>query len=284
MTQIPIRSAALIRASLSHSTMHRPWLGTTTTGCRSTSLIRTDRSTRFSTPTAVDVPDRPATSFFGATLTFAEIKDRSDRLAAALGAARRSPRATASASCCPTARSTSSRRSPILRHGAVIVNINPSYTAREVLTVATDSGIRILITLDALAPLALAVKDAHRDRAHHHHLARRVLGTGADRAPRVAGTDRSPILGDARAGRVPRGDRARRSRGAAVHGRHHRHAEGRDADAPQHLRERRADRGVHVSQRDARRGAVPARHSVLSHLRVHRRDDDGRSGSAPCRS
>ena len=32
----------------------------------------------------VDVPDRPATSFFGATLTFEEIKDRSDRLAVAL--------------------------------------------------------------------------------------------------------------------------------------------------------------------------------------------------------
>ena len=47
----------------------------------------------------------------------------------------------------------------ILRLGAVVVNINPSYTAREVLTVATDSGIRVLITLDALAPLVLAVKD-----------------------------------------------------------------------------------------------------------------------------
>ena len=32
---------------------------------------------------AVDVPDRPATAFFGATLTYAELKNRSDRLAAA---------------------------------------------------------------------------------------------------------------------------------------------------------------------------------------------------------
>jgi long-chain acyl-CoA synthetase len=47
----------------------------------------------------------------------------------------------------------------ILRHGAIVVNINPSYTAREVLTVLKDSGLRILITLDALAPLALGVKD-----------------------------------------------------------------------------------------------------------------------------
>src|SRR5262249_56552742 len=47
----------------------------------------------------------------------------------------------------------------ILRLGGVVVNINPSYTAREVLNVVTDSGPKILITLDALAPLALAAKD-----------------------------------------------------------------------------------------------------------------------------
>src|SRR5262249_57618943 len=46
----------------------------------------------------------------------------------------------------------------ILRLGGVVVNINPSYTAREVLNVALDSGIRMLITLDALAPLALGIK------------------------------------------------------------------------------------------------------------------------------
>jgi acyl-CoA synthetase (AMP-forming)/AMP-acid ligase II len=33
---------------------------------------------------AVDFPDSPATAFFGATLTFAEIKARSDRFANAL--------------------------------------------------------------------------------------------------------------------------------------------------------------------------------------------------------
>ena len=48
----------------------------------------------------------------------------------------------------------------ILRLGAVVVNINPIYTAREVLTVATDSGIRMLVTLDQLAPLALGIRAA----------------------------------------------------------------------------------------------------------------------------
>src|SRR5207245_735793 len=41
----------------------------------------------------------------------------------------------------------------VLRLGAVVVNINPSYTAREVLTVLTDSGARVVVTLDLLAPL-----------------------------------------------------------------------------------------------------------------------------------
>ena len=39
---------------------------------------------------AIDVPDRPATAFLGATLTFQEVKDRSDRLAT------RSPSSSAS--------------------------------------------------------------------------------------------------------------------------------------------------------------------------------------------
>ena len=47
----------------------------------------------------------------------------------------------------------------ILRLGATVVNVNPIYTQREVLVVAKDSGMRALITLDALAPLALAVRD-----------------------------------------------------------------------------------------------------------------------------
>src|SRR5262249_7518005 len=42
----------------------------------------------------------------------------------------------------------------ILRLGAVIVNINPSYTEREFLVIASDSTPRVLITLDALAPMA----------------------------------------------------------------------------------------------------------------------------------
>ena len=41
----------------------------------------------------------------------------------------------------------------ILRLGAVVVNVNPSYTARELLIILADSTPRVIITLDALVPL-----------------------------------------------------------------------------------------------------------------------------------
>ena len=46
----------------------------------------------------------------------------------------------------------------VLRLGAVVVNVNPTYTAREVLTLATDSGMRAMVTLDVLAPLVLEIR------------------------------------------------------------------------------------------------------------------------------
>jgi long-chain acyl-CoA synthetase len=50
----------------------------------------------------------------------------------------------------------------LLRLGAIVVNINPIYTAREVLGVANDSGIRALLTLDALTPLVGAIRNETR--------------------------------------------------------------------------------------------------------------------------
>lgn len=107
--------------------------------------------------TAIEVPDRPATVFLGATLTFGELKDRSDRLATALTRLGmvRGDRIGIMLPNCPQY---TMAAFAILRIGAVVVNINPTYTVREVLVVAGDSGIRALVTLDALAPLALEVK------------------------------------------------------------------------------------------------------------------------------
>jgi long-chain acyl-CoA synthetase len=107
---------------------------------------------------AIEVPDRPATSFCGATLTFQDLKDRSDRLATALGrdGMTKGDRVGIMLPNCPQYIMATFA---ILRHGAIVVNINPSYTARELLIVATDSGIRFLMTLDGLAPLVLGIKD-----------------------------------------------------------------------------------------------------------------------------
>jgi long-chain acyl-CoA synthetase len=107
--------------------------------------------------TAVDIPDRPATAFLGATLTFGEVKVRADRLAAALARLGivKGDRVGIMLPNCPQY---VVGAFAILRLGAIIVNINPAYTAREVLTVTGDSGMRALITLDVLAPLALGAR------------------------------------------------------------------------------------------------------------------------------
>ena len=107
---------------------------------------------------AVDVPDRPATSFFGATLSYAELKNRSDRLAAAFDGMGlvKGDRVGIMLPNCPQYLIAAFA---VLRHGAIVVNINPTYTARELTSVAVDSGMRFLVVLDALAPLALAIKN-----------------------------------------------------------------------------------------------------------------------------
>jgi len=46
----------------------------------------------------------------------------------------------------------------VLRLGAIVVNINPSYTAREAQVIAADSKVRIVITVDAIAPLLQEIK------------------------------------------------------------------------------------------------------------------------------
>jgi long-chain acyl-CoA synthetase len=106
----------------------------------------------------IDVPERPATAFFGATLTFQDLKNRSDRLATALAGfgIAKGDRIGIMLPNCPQYIIAAFA---VLRHGAVVVNINPTYTAREVLSVANDSGLRILVVLDVLAPLVAGIRD-----------------------------------------------------------------------------------------------------------------------------
>ena len=108
--------------------------------------------------TAVEVPDRPATAFLGAHLTFGQIKEQTDKFATALArlGIRRKDRVGIMLPNCPQYIVAAFA---VLRLGATIVNVNPLYTPREVLVVAQDSGMRALLTLDALVPVTLAVRD-----------------------------------------------------------------------------------------------------------------------------
>ena len=107
--------------------------------------------------TAVHRPDRKATHFLGAELTYLDLKQRSDALAASLAGLGivKGDRVGIMLPNCPQYIIASFA---ILKLGAVVVNINPSYTPREFLVVANDATPRIVITLDALAPLVLGVR------------------------------------------------------------------------------------------------------------------------------
>ena len=107
--------------------------------------------------TAVEMPNGHATQFLGAAMTFREIKARTDRLAKALArlGVVKGDRVGIMLPNCPQYIISSFA---ILRLGAVVVNINPIYTARELLDVAVDSGAKVLITLDRLAALASEIR------------------------------------------------------------------------------------------------------------------------------
>jgi len=102
---------------------------------------------------ASDVPDRPATSFLGKSTTYAEIKDRSDRFATAL-ARRGIVKGDRVGIMLPNCPQYLVAVFGILRLGAIVVNVNPLYTPREVAVVAQDSGMKALVVLDMLAPVA----------------------------------------------------------------------------------------------------------------------------------
>ena len=106
---------------------------------------------------AIDLPDRAATAFLGAEMSFRQIKQQSDALAVALVrlGISKGDRVGIMLPNCPQYMICAFA---VLRVGAIVVNVNPTYTAREVLTVANDSGMRALIALDALSPLALEAR------------------------------------------------------------------------------------------------------------------------------
>ncbi len=101
--------------------------------------------------------EKTATAFLGAELSYYEIKQQTDKLAAALSQLGivKGDRVGIMLPNCPQYIIS---LFAILRLGAIVVNINPIYTPREVELVATDSGMRAIIAFDLVAPIVVGVK------------------------------------------------------------------------------------------------------------------------------
>ena len=98
-----------------------------------------------------------ALSFLGNDLTFAQVKELADRLATSLnrlGIVKGDRVGIMLPNCPQYVMSVFA----VLRLGATVVNINPAYTPPEVEHLVRDSGIRMLITLDRLAPVAVPLR------------------------------------------------------------------------------------------------------------------------------
>jgi long-chain acyl-CoA synthetase len=106
---------------------------------------------------AAEGRDLPATTFLGADLSFGELKDHADRLATALvrHGIVKGDRVGIMLPNCPQYLI---GVFAVLRLGAIVVNINPAYAAPEVEHLVRDSGIRMLLTLDRLAPAVAALQ------------------------------------------------------------------------------------------------------------------------------
>jgi long-chain acyl-CoA synthetase len=152
---------------------------------------------------AVERPDKSATQFLGAQLTFHELKQRADGLAVSLtkmGIAK-GDRVGIMLPNCPQYIIASFA---IFRLGAILVNINPSYTSREALVIAVDSGVRAVITLDALTPLIQSIQAQTAITSIIVTSLAEYAGAAAP-APRVAGaTTFSDLLTPVAAADLPR--------------------------------------------------------------------------------
>jgi long-chain acyl-CoA synthetase len=101
--------------------------------------------------------DRPAMAFMGAQFTYRQIKNHVDRFATALSGLgiSKGDRVGIMLPNCPQYQVSFFA---IVRLGAIVTNVNPIYTPREVEMITKDSGMRAIIALDMLAPNVLSLR------------------------------------------------------------------------------------------------------------------------------
>jgi long-chain acyl-CoA synthetase len=106
---------------------------------------------------AAEGGDLPALTFLGRDVTFLELKQHADRLATAFAAhgVVKGDRVGIMLPNCPQY---AMAVFAVLRLGAIVVNLNPAYTAPEIEHLVRDSGIRVLLTLDRLAAVAAGLR------------------------------------------------------------------------------------------------------------------------------
>ena len=134
---------------------HRPWLAHYDPWVPATLEYPDGPLTDILDTTAAAVPGRIALQFAGAAITYADLKAQADRCAVAFArlGVRKGDRIGLMLPNCPQYVLAAFAA---LRLGAVIVNINPSFTARELDVVLADATPHLLITLDTLIPVVRA--------------------------------------------------------------------------------------------------------------------------------
>src|SRR3984893_18194445 len=135
---------------------------------------------------ATQFGERPATVFLDAKLSFGELKELADKLATALSrlGIGKGDRVGIMLPNCPQYLVSFFA---IVRLGAIVTNVNPIYTPREVELVAKDSCMRAMITLDVLAETVLGVQ-AQGQIEHIITTGIEEYSTGGQAAPAPAGT------------------------------------------------------------------------------------------------
>ncbi len=234
-------------------------------------------------------PARICTNFLGRTITYGEMSRLVDRAAAGL-AAIGVTKGTKVGLFLPNSPTFILFYYATLKAGGTVVNYNPLYTLEELTFQVKDSDTDIMVTLDLkllfdkVEALMVAGTLKRAIVASFPALlptAKSILFRlfkGKDlasvKSSKVAGSiiAEDSILANGGSVRCA-GDRSdRRRRGAAVHRRHDRYAQGRDADSCRRLHQRAADRGLGAGTQGSG-GARPGRAAVLPRLRDDRRDE-----------